>query len=319
MIGDASFPKLARQVRPGLNPSEPGGYLLAVASAAGLGAATVAVKLGIQAHVGLVMLVEARLVMAMFVLWALVLGLRLQPRPAGRRLVLLLMLGAVATSPWFFSTAALAYLSAGTVALLLFTFPVWVTLLELALRHERFRWGKFTSLALGLVGISLVIGGPPRHPSGPGVILALAAALVLAVYLVVVAELMDGIHPLACNAVVNTGGAVTVMPIVVLSHAVATGIPLGGWGPLLMLGLTSGVGVASYLPALARIGPMRLSLTGNLQPLVTVGLAALILGERLSPVQLIGGALIIGSVALLPITGKGRGARDADLRRPGTP
>src|SRR5687767_7526377 len=87
--------------------------------------------------------------------------------------------------------AALQRAPASVVGLVFYSYPIWTTLLGFATGLERFRWRLVGSLALGVAGVALVFSAPTTSLAGP--LFALAAAVVVAVYMMVMQVLLRGI------------------------------------------------------------------------------------------------------------------------------
>jgi len=52
------------------------------------------------------------------------------------------------------------------------------------------------------------------------------------------------------------------------------------------------------------IGPVKATMIMNIEPILTIGLAAILLGERLSNIQIFGAVLVIGGIVLITCTPK---------------
>ena len=103
------------------------------------------------------------------------------PRRAIGRLVL-----AAATNVfvWMgFTTVAVQWLTVGEAALLVYTMPIWVTLLASPIRNERPTLRTVAALVLGFAGIAVMLGGQVAA-IGPhkviGIALTLSAAILFA-------------------------------------------------------------------------------------------------------------------------------------------
>jgi drug/metabolite transporter (DMT)-like permease len=275
------------------------GFGLAVSSAAAYGASSVVLKLGLHDGAGVLTLVAVRLAVATLLLWGIVAAFRIPRQVRRSDARALLVIGTATLAPWMLSAASVQRLPVATAGLLLFTYPAWVTGLEIALGRERFAWSKALAVGVGLLGVAMLLGSPGSRLDPVGVVTALAAALALAVYIALVASKMRVAHPLYCSTLVTTGGALLCLPLIPVGLA-GDHIRGGGWGWLVLLGTLSAMGIAMFLPAMTKVGPTRTSIASNLQPVVTVLLATAVLGDRLRPLQLVGGVLIVVSVGLLP-------------------
>lgn len=229
--------------------------------------------------------------------------------PRGRTLwgiVAMGALGYVGQSLCYFT--ALQYAQASLVALLLYLYPAFVTLLAALWLGERLTLVKGAALVLCLAGSALMVGGGKGEPLG--IALALAAAVIYSLYVVVGARVTRGIDPLATTAVVCLSAA-AVFAIVSLArtlsgtppHLPATAL---AWAALVAMALVSTVtAMLAFFAGLSRLGAARTSMLSTLEPVVTVLLAAITLGERLSPLQWVGGAAVLAAVLWLVRAGGG--------------
>lgn len=254
-----------------------------------------------------------------FLICGVVLGVVAKQRgvtlPRGRSLWPIVAMGSVGyvgQSLCYF--VALQHAQASLVALLLYLYPAFVTLLAAWWLGERLTRVKAAALVLCLAGSALMVGGGRGEPLG--IALGLAAAVVYSIYIVVGARVTRGIDPLATTAVVCLSAAV-VFCVVSLVRTLA-GVPphlpqtAGAWAAMLGIALVSTVtAMLAFFAGLTRLGAARTSMLSTLEPVVTVALASLLLGERLSPLQWLGGASILAAV--LWLVRAGGGAHDEEV------
>ncbi|CAN7456709.1 DMT family transporter [Trinickia sp. LjRoot230] len=229
--------------------------------------------------------------------------------PQGRTLAWIAAMGAigyVGQSLCYF--IALQHAQASLVALLLYLYPAFVTVLAAWWLRERLTPMKCAALVLCLAGSALMVGGGHGEPLG--IALGLAAAVIYSIYIVVGARVTRGVDPLATTAVVCLAAAAV---FVVLSLArTATGAPPhwpatpAGWAAVIAIALVSTVtAMLAFFAGLVRLGAARTSMLSTLEPVVTVALASLLLGESLSALQWVGGASVLGAVLWLVSAGGG--------------
>jgi drug/metabolite transporter (DMT)-like permease len=258
-------------------------------------------KLAYRADVGVLALLTIRFIAAAAVFWILVAGRGLAL--PSRRIVLmglaLGLFGYSAQAGGFF--AALTRMDASLTALLLYVYPVLVSLGALALGRERTSARRWVALAAASVGVALVLaGGGTGGLDGLGVALALGAAIAYSSYILVSDTITGDVEPMMLAALVCTGAAV---PFSVAS--LASGGPDLGFEPIGWLWIGAIVAVSTvtaitlFFAGLARVGPSTASIASTVEPPVTVALAFLVFGEHLAAVQLAGGALVLAAVVIL--------------------
>lgn len=229
--------------------------------------------------------------------------------PKGRALAWIAAMGAVGyvgQSLCYF--VALRHAQASLVALLLYLYPAFVTVLAAWWLHERLTPIKCAALALCLAGTALMVGGGSGEPLG--VVLGLGSAVIYSIYIVVGARVTRGLDPNATTAVVCLAGAAV---FVVLSLArTAAGVPphwpvtAAGWAAVIAIALVCTVAaMLAFFAGLARLGAARASMLSTLEPVITVTLASMLLGESLGALQWVGGASVLGAVLWLVRAGSG--------------
>jgi drug/metabolite transporter (DMT)-like permease len=300
------------------------GALFCLASAASFGAMGVFGKLAYDEGATVGTLLATRFLIAAAVLWlfAAATGRVAAMRALSRRDVgLALALGAIGYSAQagaYF--AALERLDASLLGLLVYTFPVMVTVAAVLLGREAFSGRTAAALVLSSAGIALVLAGAAGGQLDPaGTALGLTAAVVYSAYILVSEGVAERLGALALSTLVCTGAAVTLT----LGAAAAGGLHPGavtgaGFGWLGALALVSTVGaIGLFFAGLRRVGPTTASILSTLEPVVTVALASAAFGEALGAAQLAGGALVLAAVVAVraPAVRRGRGRPAAPVAR----
>jgi drug/metabolite transporter (DMT)-like permease len=243
-----------------------------------------------------------RFLIAAAVLWLLagptcVRAIRALPR---RDVLLALGLGAVgygAPAATYF--AALERLDASLLALLVYTFPVMVTVTALALGREQPTRRTAVALGVATAGLVLVLAssaGGALDPLGAG--LALASAASYSAYILVSEGIAERLRPVVLATLVCTGAAVTLTTASLATGDLAPGaVTPEGLLWLAAIAVVSTVAaVGLFLAGLRRLGPSAASILSTVEPVVTVALAYLAFSERLAAPQLAGAALVLAAV-----------------------
>lgn len=176
--------------------------------------------------------------------------------------------------------------------------PFWVTLAGWLLLGQRFSGRFLMGLALGIAGISLLVGGSFSlnwsHVIGD--VLGLIGGMLWAAYLIVVGR-MRGRFP---ASVIMFWGSLASCPVLLLI-AMASGESfwpqsMAGWLTLAGVALICQVAGQSMIAwALAHLPASFASVTLLLNPVSATALAWLILSERIGLQQIVGGvAVLIG-------------------------
>jgi len=293
------------------------GVLLIALSASAFGAMAIFARFAYAAGADVYGLLAVR-----FVLAAIAMGVVLRVRgislPPLRRVLALAAMGGigyVSQSYCFFS--ALNHAQASLVALLLYLYPLFVTILAAIFLKEKLTTAAVIALVLCSVGAGLTVGGGQGSPLG--IALGLAAAVIYSVYIVVGARVTAGVNAIATTTVICTAAAVVYVAIGILRSS--AGVPpqfpstAGGWLALLAIALVSTVlAILTFFAGLQRLGAAKASMLSTLEPVVTVLLAAALLGEQIGMAQAVGGGLILLGVLWLTRRASGAPVRSADER-----
>lgn len=238
-----------------------------------------------------------RYTVAALLLWA---GRRLAGAPTRQpapRTVRLLALGVLYAASAYGLFVAFQSLPLGLTILLFYTYPLWVTLFSWAL-GERVGRGRWLALGSALAGLVLIVGFQGGALDARGVVGALAAALLIAAFLVASGRLMRGSPPLVVLAHVLLGAAGVYGGL-----AVASGVSLAltpvAWAAALAVAVVPTVlALGAMLGGVARLGAGRAVIVSALEPVLATVWGAVLYGERLSALQLVGGLLVVVALVL---------------------
>jgi drug/metabolite transporter (DMT)-like permease len=226
------------------------------------------------------------------------------PAGRGRVLAIAIGLGAVgyaAQASLFFS--ALQLMDASLLSLILYTYPVLVTVTAVLLGRDRLTPGRSAALVAASGGTLLVLlgaGGVSFHPLGA--LLAFGAAITYTIYILVADTVVHRLPPVVLSTLVMTGAAGTLGARALLTGGLDLDFGLPGWFWLTCIAIVSTVvAMLAFFAGLKRTGPSTAAILSTFEPVVTTALAALTLGESLTPVQLAGGTLVLSSVAVLQV------------------
>lgn len=278
--------------------SRQAGVLFVAASAVCYGAMPVIARIAYTSGVSPVTLLFLRFAFASPIMVALV-ALRRAEFPKGRALLALIGLGGVVyVAQALFYFTALTKAPASLVALILYLYPAIVALGAVVFYRERFTAAKGAALALAAAGAALMIGFA-RGGSPAGVVLAVCAAAIYAVYILLGTRVMKSVPPLSAAAVVICSTAVVYAGMAAVQGPVWPATATG-WMAIAALALVSTVAaIALFFAGLPRIGPTNASTLSTLEPAVSVALAAAVLGEQITLMKVAGGALILTAVLVI--------------------
>jgi drug/metabolite transporter (DMT)-like permease len=209
--------------------------------------------------------------------------------------------GYAAQATFYFS--ALERTDAALVAIVLYTYPVLVTVAAVMLGRDRLTPAKVGALVVATFGTLLVlVGAGVGGFDALGVALAFAAAVTYTVYILVADATFGQVPPMVLTTLVMTGAALTLSVMAVLAGGVELDLSAGGWFWITCIAVVSTVLAATaFFAGLHRTGPSAASILSTFEPVATAALAAILLEEFLEPLQLLGGGLVLSSVVLIQL------------------
>ena len=199
---------------------------------------------------------------------------------------------------------ALTNTSASNVALLGATGPIITALLATTVGLERLGRRHWLSVAIGMTGVVLIVGGGAGGSGGSSLLgdgLALGATFCSSASVLPIRPLMRRYSAWRILAFEMAVGSLLLLPIALPSLASQDlgRVSPAGWGSLGYAVVFTGVITnLLYFTSIGRVGPSRAAVFGYLQSFLGVLFAVVLLGERVAPIQIAGGLVVIASVIL---------------------
>jgi drug/metabolite transporter (DMT)-like permease len=198
-----------------------------------------------------------------------------------------------------FLVAGLVLVPAAITSILLYTYPVIVTVLSRPIYGVPLTRVRVMALGAALVGTVLV-----ASPSGGlqlrGVVLGLLSALFYSAYILGGKRVIERVDPWLATAVISLSAGLAYLTYSVAGNTFSPPPNTTAWLAVLGLSVVSTViGAGAFLAGLRLTDPGRASLISTLEPVSTALLAALFFGELLGGVQLVGGALVLTAVLII--------------------
>ena len=274
------------------------GILLVLLSSSAFGIMPIFAHLAYDSGMDPVTLLWIRFSLTAIVFWG-ILTIQRIPSPQPRHCLLLLAIGGisfVAQSLCYF--LALTLIPSSLVALLLYLYPSIITAFSIVFLRETVTFTKLGTLALATIGVALTVGIDSAQ-SGWGLVLGLSTAILYAVYILLVSQILAReSSPLACLTWVMTGAALMYSLLVAFRER-SFPTQATGWGALLVIAIVcTALAALTLFEGIQRIGTTTAATLSTWEPVVTVVTAALFLGDRLTPLGWVGGTLILLAVFL---------------------
>lgn len=225
----------------------------------------------------------------------------LVPVPGERWAAVALGVAYAIESTFFFM--ALERGTAAAVAMLFYSYPVIVTLLDVLTGAGWPSPAVRVALLASAGGAALVaVAGADVSITGTGILLALASASTFAVYL------LAGDRLIARTDAMITGAWVALF--CAITHLVRGGVtgamqsPAGHWPALIGNGVATASAFAFMFAGLRLLGPSRTAVVMTLEALFAILLGALFLDEPLGFLQLAGGGAILAGAMVIGTAGR---------------
>ena len=277
------------------------GVWLVVASAFCFGLAPIGAKLAYAGGSEPVTLIGIRFSLNVAAVLALLLLGRHPFALPARVLAITLLLGVLLAAEGVAYLAAVQYIPVSLAVVIVFTFPLQVGLISALIGHERLTLARGAALFAAFLGVALAVGVVINTVDWRGVLLAAGTGTGIAVTAVATSRLMRDHNAVTLTFFMILGAAVSSMLAVLLWRGFVWPVTTTGWLGASMTVVTFAAAITLYFMGLARIGAVRASILGNLEPVVTILAAVVILAERPKLVQLLGTAMIVGAIFLLHI------------------
>lgn len=189
----------------------------------------------------------------------------------------------------------LLYIPAGRAALIFATFPLLTLLFAAALGRESLTLRKTISVLLTLLGVGLALGeaalagsGDAASWIGGSAVFASAACGAACSVLYRPYLLRYPTIPVSAFAML---ASVAFLAVLAAAEGFFSGPPQispSGWGAIVFIGVSSGIGYVLWLWALRHASPTRVTVFLALSPLTAILLGALLLGEAITSLTLLG-------------------------------
>lgn len=275
------------------------GYLFAIGSSVGLGAAVALSRAAYDGGTDPLSVATVRSVFGMLLVGGLCLATGRSLRVPRRVWLHLIGLGLLVGYMFFGNIGAVKYIPVGLAALLFFIYPPLVALFVALLDRRRVGFVKGMALAGAFAGLALMLGVDLGTLDWRGVALGLGAGLCCAVNAVWISRVMRGVDVLVMTFYMTMVGCAMLVAIASTTGGLTAPVTPGGWIGAACVILFQGCSIPFFYASIPRIGPEKAAMFNNLQPVASIVLAWLLFGEALAAAQFAGGAMVLGGILLL--------------------
>ena len=282
-----------------LDPGDARGIVLALLSALGLGLAVAMARYAYEGGTNGPTVAAARslALAACLYVYCRVTGRSLRLRPADRRRCA--GLGVLMAVGFYGNVGAVEYISIGLTALLFFTFPPLIVLMQTVVDRAWPALAKSAALAIAFAGLATMLGASLGASDPRGVALVLGAAVAVALNSVGVVRLVGHVSPLVAMFHMAVTAAVVLPAMALATGSIRLPESEIGWAGMFAVIALQCASLPLYFVAIARIGALKSAMLANIQPVTSIVAARVLFGELLGVAQLAGGAMVLVGVMLM--------------------
>lgn len=276
------------------------GAAMVVLAAAGFGTIAVFGKLGFETGLNNPTMLGIRFPLAAVLLWAIVLVRGGRPDLTRRQTAGALALGVaytVLTAAFFWG---LVHLTAGLAVITLYTYPIYVFVIAVAVLDEAITPRKLLAFLLAVAGVAVIVGLDTSGADPLGVALVSIAAVSYALYTTGSRVAVADVRPDLLATLAMTAAAALFAGYGLLTGTLFVPGTTAQWGVVGGLALVgTAVPIVLFAYGLERVEASRASVLTTVEPPVAVALGVIVLDEVLSPGIVAGGAMVLAGIILI--------------------
>jgi drug/metabolite transporter (DMT)-like permease len=200
---------------------------------------------------------------------------------------------------------ATQYIPVSLAVLIFYTCPFYVAIISKFTENEPITITRLTAIILAFIGLSLALKVQSTADLQIlGIMFALMAAIGFASFITVSSLMLRTADRQAVLLHSLAAGTLLFVLFFVLTSGAEIIVTRAAWLKVSGSGIMVTFAYITFFAGMEIIGPVKASMIMNIEPVLTIVLAAISLGERLSNIQLFGAVLVIGGIVLITCTPK---------------
>lgn len=208
-------------------------------------------------------------------------------------------LGVLMSMMFYGNVGAVEFIDVGLSALLFFTFPPMIAVIDVVVLREAVPWPKLLAVIVAFAGLAMMLGVSVDSADWRGLALALGAAVAAAWNAVWLGRRTRHLDTIVVTLHMAAVAALTLVVLTLVNDSLQWPTASIGWFGLAGVVVLQCAGVPMYVVAIRMIGALRCGMVTNVQPVVSIVAAFLLFGEVLGPLELAGGVLVLGGIFLM--------------------
>jgi drug/metabolite transporter (DMT)-like permease len=208
------------------------------------------------------------------------------------------ILGLVVTVNHFSFNISIERIPVSLAVLMFFLYPLFVTVIDVARKRERFSLRSAIAAVMTIIGIIMVIPDQPTASEVTGLLWGLLSAITWTAVLLLTAQWFPtgDSRPRTLYMFVTVFAVSLILALVTRSAAWPDSV--GGAAAVMGGSLAYALGLMGIFITMAALGPGRTAFYLNFEPLAVLILAAMVLGQTMAKAQLLGAFLVIAALFL---------------------
>jgi DME family drug/metabolite transporter len=277
------------------------GIALAMLSAVMLGLAVAVARFAYEGGTNGLTVATLRSLLAVAWLAAFCLATGRSLRPPPGLYPHLFGLGLLMVMMFYGNIGAVEFISIPLAALLFFTFPPFIALINGLVLRLPVGPVRYAAVAIAFGGIALMLGAAfAADIDLRGVALVMAASVATAINGVWMGQRVAGrIDTWVATLHMAAVACAAMLVIALATGALVPPVTAGGWAGMFGVAVMQAAGFPLYYLAIVRIGALNCAMYGNVQPVASIVAGFAFFGDLLSGTQFLGGALVLAGILLL--------------------
>ena len=195
---------------------------------------------------------------------------------------------------------ATQYIPVSLAVLIFYTHPFLVAIAARFTENEPITPIRLMAITIAFIGLAFAMGiQSVADLSWYGIAFGFLGALGAASYVIISSLAIRTADTQTVNFHCLTAGTALYVVFMLFNGGPAAHIAPAGWFKLGVSSLALTIAYMTFLIGIETIGPVKTTILMNVEPILTIILAAILLGERLSFTQLIGAGFVMAGIILI--------------------
>ncbi len=195
---------------------------------------------------------------------------------------------------------ATEYIPISLAVLIFYTFPLFVAVISRFTENEIMTKMRLIAIIIAFIGLGLALEvGSIGRSNWQGVTYGFLSSLGCTSFINVNSRSLRNVDPQSVSFHCLSGGALLFWVFLLFTDIQAITLSQGVMLKMVLSGISLTFAYVTFFTGIEIVGPVRGAMLLNMEPVLTIILAAVLLGERLSTLQLFGALLVIAGIVMI--------------------